>query len=149
MNDVRTPVPPINSLKQQAKRLRAELTESGMAINHSKSLEMLAHQYGFRDWNNLNAAAPTNSLLATLRIGQSVHGAYLGQDFVGEIVGLSKFISGNMYRLSLELDEPVDVVTFESFSSLRKRINCSVDEGGISREKTSNGQPQMVLRGVS
>jgi hypothetical protein len=39
----------------------------------------------------------------------------------------------------------VDVVTFASFSALRRRINAQVDEQGVSPRKTSNGLPHLVL----
>jgi len=145
MCDSHTQVPQIGTLKKQAKRLRTELTENGISINHSKSLEILAHQHGFKDWNGLYAAAQTNSMLSTFKIGQTVDGVYLGQKVVGEIIGLQKQSKGNRYQLTLELEKPIDVVSFDSFSNLRKRITCRVDEGGVSREKTSNGQPHMVL----
>ena len=48
-------------------------------------------------------------------------------------------------RLTLKFDEPVDVVTFDSFSAFRHRVNCVVDETGRSREKTSDGRPHMEL----
>ena len=145
MSDIHSQVPPIGTLKTQAKRLRTELANDGVSVSHSKSLEILAHQHGYKDWNGLYAAAQTNSILSTLRIGQSVDGIYLGQKVVGEIIGLQKLSNGNRYQLTLDLDEPVDVVSFESFSNMRKRITFRVDSGGVSSEKTSNGQPHMVL----
>lgn len=148
MTDTKSFVPPLGTLKQQAKRMRTDLTENGISVTHSKSLEMLAHQYGFKDWNGLYAAAQTNSIFQTLRVGQTVNGVYLGQTFTGEVIGLQKLSAGGRYQLSLQLDEPIDVVTFDSFSNMRRRIVCRVDEGGVSAEKTSNGQPQMVLGGV-
>jgi catechol 2,3-dioxygenase-like lactoylglutathione lyase family enzyme len=41
--------------KNQAKRLRTSLAERGVAITHSEALELVAHQYGARDWNTLAA----------------------------------------------------------------------------------------------
>ena len=49
------------------------------------------------------------------------------------------------YRLTLDLDEPVDVVTFDSFSAFRKRVHCTIDETGRTIEKTSNGRPHVEL----
>ena len=43
--------------KQQAKRLRTSLAERGVEVTHSEALELVAHQYGARDWNTLAAAA--------------------------------------------------------------------------------------------
>ncbi len=52
-----TTLPSLDTLKTQARRLRAELTKSGTAIGHSAALELLAKQQGFKDWNTLHAAA--------------------------------------------------------------------------------------------
>ncbi len=43
-------------LKQQAKRLRTSLAERGVDVTHSEALELVAHQYGARDWNTLSAS---------------------------------------------------------------------------------------------
>jgi hypothetical protein len=45
----------------------------------------------------------------------------------------------------LDLDHPVDVVTFDSFSNLRKRIRGTVGPDGRSKEITSDGTPHLVL----
>ncbi len=45
----------------------------------------------------------------------------------------------------MKFDEPVDVVTFESFSAFRQRVTATVDETGRTIEKTSNGRPQLEL----
>ena len=50
-------LPPLDTLKAQAKHLRAGLTANGIEINSAKSLEFLTRQYGCRDWNTLYAAA--------------------------------------------------------------------------------------------
>jgi hypothetical protein len=56
--------------------------------------------------------------------GARVTGAYLGQPFSARIVGVQAITSApGSYRVSLDLDEAVDVVTFDSFSSFRKRVN--------------------------
>ena len=48
----------------------------------------------------------------------------------------------------LDLDEAVDVVRFDSFSNLRKRIRVEVGPEGHSKERTSDGTPQIVLDSV-
>jgi hypothetical protein len=50
-------LPSIEALKNHARRLRAKLRSDENEISHSRSLEMLAHQFGYRDWNTLHAAA--------------------------------------------------------------------------------------------
>ena len=47
----------------------------------------------------------------------------------------------------LGMDDPVDVVTFDSFSAFRQRVTATIDEHGVSPSKTSNGRPHMVLNG--
>lgn len=141
-------LPSIAALKTQAKRMRTELASRGVGFSHGQVLELLAHQYGFKDWNGLYARAQKNSLLSDLRLGQIVEGQYLGQDIVGEVIAIQKSHTSNCYHLTLELESPIDVVRFDSFSNFRKRIQCRVDEGGMSAEKTSDGQPHMMLKRV-
>ena len=45
-----TAVPSADVLKSQAKRLRADLAAQGTALSHAATLEMVAHQWGARDW---------------------------------------------------------------------------------------------------
>ena len=75
-------IAPIRELKAQAKRLRERLRAMGVHLSHSETLEMLAHQYGLRDWNTLSAQAGNR---VHLRVGDRVKGRYLGQPFTAEI----------------------------------------------------------------
>ncbi|WP_203292824.1 glyoxalase superfamily protein [Maricaulis parjimensis] len=140
-----TPLPPLAALKAQAKRLRKSLEAEGNFISHSEALELIAGQYGCRDWNTLHAAAG-NRPATPLHVGAKVSGAYLGQDFSAEVKALTQLNDGAHYRLTLDLDEAVDVVTFESFSAFRKRINGTVNRDGRSASKTSDGRPHLELR---
>ena len=56
------PLPSIEALKGQAKRLRARLELDGITIGHGKSLELFARQYGYKDWNTLHAAVGNRPL---------------------------------------------------------------------------------------
>ncbi|MFK8033116.1 MAG: glyoxalase superfamily protein [Hyphomicrobiales bacterium] len=139
-----TSLPTLDELKAQAKRLRTKLETAGTVIGHSKSLELLAHQLGYKDWNTLHAAIgnqPQNSL----RIGSRVHGHYLGQPFDAEVLGIQSSTGTDRLRLTLLFDVPVDVVTFESFSAFRRRVTCNIGKDFKTVEKTSNGQPQLSL----
>jgi hypothetical protein len=49
-------LPSLDALKDQAKRLRSRLASEGEEISHSKSLELISAQYGYRNWNTLHAA---------------------------------------------------------------------------------------------
>lgn len=138
-----TPLPPIEDLKKQAKRLRAGLGEDGDFTSHSESLELVAKQYGMRDWNTLHAAAG-NRKRPPVFVGARVKGRYLGQAFSGEVLGVQTLSPGRT-RVTIELDDPVDVVTFDSFSAFRRRVSATINEDGKTAEKTSNGVPQLVL----
>ncbi|WP_417468643.1 glyoxalase superfamily protein [Maricaulis sp.] len=143
MSNIQT-LPALEVLKAQAKRLRQSLTAEGNFITHSEALELLAHQHGFRDWNTLHAAAG-NRPAAPLTLGARISGLYLGQPFTGEIIALASLNHGSHYRLTIDFDEPVDVVTFDSFSAFRKRVNCTVAADGKSPALTGDGKPQMVI----
>ena len=138
----------LDQLKQQARHLRTSLGASGTTINHAKSLELLAHQHGSTNWHVLHAAlgnsAPAQAERFPPQLGDRVSGRYLGQAFAGEVIGAAK-LAGDRYRVTLDFDEAVDVVRFDSFSAFRKRVTAIVDRRGVSAEKTSDGEPHMRL----
>ncbi|NOR29512.1 MAG: hypothetical protein GQ539_00250, partial [Sulfitobacter sp.] len=76
-----TQIPSTDILKSQAKRLRADLASQGNAVSHAATLEMVAHQWGARDWNTLSARASAPAQGWTP--GDRVSGRYLGQPFKG------------------------------------------------------------------
>jgi hypothetical protein len=77
-------------LKDQAKRLRTSLADRGVEVTHSEALELVAHQYGARDWNTL-AAQPA--------VGESAFGPVIpilrifdvakAREFYGEYLGFA------------------------------------------------------------
>ncbi|MEQ8433377.1 MAG: glyoxalase superfamily protein [Oceanicaulis sp.] len=134
----------IQTLKAQAKRLRAALEADGDFLTHSESLELVARQHGYRDWNTLHAAA-ANRPAEPYAVGARVSGRYLGQTFTAEIIAVKKLQGGRRYTLTLDLEEAVDVVRFDSFTNFRKRITGMVDSGGVSSERTSDGRPHLQL----
>jgi len=147
----RTPMtgtyPPVDELKAQAKRLRQAMTERGSEITHAAALELIARQYGARDWNTLSALAakPNDKPASPIFVGAHVRGRYLNQPFTGKVLALSAVAGSEFYRVTIHFDEPVDVVTFESFSAFRQRVHAQIDENGISPRRTSNGVPHLVL----
>lgn len=145
MNSLRQNTPSLKELKQQARQLRSETATDSAPISHSKSLEIIAHQRGFKDWNTLHAAASNRPAIEKLGLGDSVNGRYMGQSFQGEVVGIRTVKPGQLYQLSIQLEQAIDVVTFDSFSNFRRRLNCAVGHDGISPARTSNGEPHMVL----
>ena len=138
-------LPSIDALKQQAKRLRAGLDEDGDFLTHSESLELVAKQHGFRDWNTLHAAIGNRPPEKPFQLGARVKGSYLGQDFCGEIIA-TRSMPPDHLRVVIQFDEPVDVVTFDSFSAYRSRVSAVINKDGVTREKTSDGAPQLMMR---
>lgn len=146
MRPTPTPLPSLDALKDQAKRLRARFADEGQSVSHSRALELIAAQYGFRDWNTLHAAVGNRPPFDPWMLGSRVRGRYLGQPFEAEVIGVQAVTSQpGRYRMTLHFDEPVDVVTFDSFSAFRQRVSCTVDETGRTVEKTSNGRPHLEL----
>ena len=141
-----TPLPTLDILKTQAKRLRAELAKTGTEIGHSQALELLAKQQGFKDWNTLHAATGNRPQPTPVTIGQRISGRYLDQPFEGEVIGVQALATPDMFRVTLHFDQPVDVVTFEGLSNFRQRVSGVISRMGVSAEKTSNGKPHLVLQ---
>jgi len=135
--------PSIAQAKAQAKALRVKLAEEGHAISHAKALELVAQQYGARDWNTFHAHLGYAEQ-PPFAPGARVTGRYLSQAFAGEIVAARK-LSNGLYRLELHFDEPIDVVRFESFSNFRRRISADVSADGVSPARTSDGTPHLVI----
>ncbi|MTI05191.1 hypothetical protein E1180_06650 [Roseibium denhamense] len=141
-------LPSVTDLKQQAKRLRSALASKGQTVSHSETLEMIASQHGYRDWNTCCAAAG-NGPMQPFAVGDRVTGTYLQQPFEGVVTGLSSLPNKSGYRATVQFDKPVDVVTFESFSAWRSRVVCLIAGDGVALKKTSNGEPYMRLRQAS
>ena len=146
MRPLSTPLPSLDTLKDQAKRLRARFAQEGEPVSHSRALELVAAQYGFRDWNTLHASVGNRPPFNPWMLGSRVRGHYLGQPFDAEVLGVQALPSQpGRYRMTLHFDTPVDVVSFDSFSAFRQRVNCTVDETGRTTERTSNGRPHLEL----
>jgi hypothetical protein len=135
--------PSLPEAKEQAKRLRSRLAAEGTSITHGKALELVAHQHGFRDWNTLHAAIGNRPPVPWV-VGAKVRGSYLSQAFEAEILAVHQVQPG-WFRLTLDLDEAVDVITFEGMSNFRKRVTGTIGPDGCTREKTSNGRPHLAL----
>lgn len=140
-----TTLPTIESAKAHAKRLRTSLQRTGTDIGHGQALELVAEQYGYRDWNTLHAAIGNTRPGPPVSVGQSVMGAYLGKPFKAEVLGVRSMGQDELFRITLRFDDPVNVSAFESFEVLRRQVSANIDRKGVTAEKTSNGKPQMVL----
>ncbi|MGK7652379.1 glyoxalase superfamily protein [Roseovarius sp. B08] len=138
-----TTLPPRDVLKGHARNLRQTLGRAGTPISHSTALEHVAHQWGFRDWNTLSDAVPVAAPRAWT-LGQRVSGRYLGHDFTGT-VRAARRRGPNHVELGIDFDTPVDVVASPRFSALRQRVTFTIGATGRTVEKTSDGQPHVVL----
>jgi len=136
-------IPSRDVLKTQAKRLRGDLAARGQDISHAAALEAIAHQWGARDWNTLSAQAKTAHSGWTP--GERVSGRYLGHTFIG-VIKSARLSANGYWSLTIRFDEAIDVVTSAQFSSFRKQVMTTVNGKGISPQKTSDGQPHMVLQ---
>ena len=137
----------IDELKSQARRLRDAMAGGGTPVSHSAALELVAKSHGARDWNTISALAARsdNAEPAPVAVGAIVYGEYLGQRFRGKVLALSRLSQSSYYAITLHFDEPVDVVTFDSFSAFRQRVTATIDAKGVSPRHTSNGRPHLVL----
>ena len=140
--------PTMEGAKAQARTLRAALAAEGREVGHSQALELVAKSHGFRDLNMLHAAIG-NGPVPPVGMGQVVEGRYLKQRFLGEVTGIRQLSEGRYsegrYEVTLHFDEPVDVVTFDSFSNFRTRVSKVVGPDGRSFDVTSDGVPHLVI----
>ncbi|UTW56647.1 glyoxalase superfamily protein [Kordiimonas sp. SCSIO 12610] len=147
MNGSEISIPTIVGLKKRAKLKRKRMGLSGANITHSASLEATAFDYGFKDWNTLSGTVQKRLVGCPVAEGEAVSGTYKGQRFSGTVhrIAVKKFAFKDRYHLTINLDEAIDVVTFDSFSAFRKRLQCSVDETGVTAELLSSGEPLLRL----
>lgn len=138
-------LPSVAQLKTQAKRLRSALAAKGQTLSHGQALELLSAQYGFRDWNTASATASRPNRMP-FGIGDRVEGTYMKQPFKGEILSLARIGASGHYRVTLQFDTAVDVVTFDSFSAYRSRVSCLIGADGIAVKKTSDGAPYLRMQ---
>jgi hypothetical protein len=141
----RSNTPSIDDLKARAKRLRA-----GSDLTHSAALERVAKQYGFRDWNTLSAVAQKQTTAQVReqafdpRVGDRISGRCRGQGFEGTIIRAAAETGGG-HTLTIDFDEAIDVVEFDSFSAFRKRVSCKINKDGVTSERLSNGTPILEI----
>ena len=128
--------------KARARELKAQ---SETPITLAAALEAVAREIGFRDWNTASARL-SNEPEAIWQVGERVSGHYLKQAFTGRIHAVRELQGGSGYQLTVHFDEPVDTVTWESFSSMRQRVTAQVSPEGRSWTKTSDGEPHLVVR---
>ena len=134
----------LREAKSRARELRQELAHRGQTISHSQALERIAHELGYANWN-IAAARLTNMPEYMPQLGDIVQGTYLGQSFMGEVLGVKAINGGTHFEVEIHCAEAIDVVTFDSFSSFRNRLRTTLDTYGRSVSFTSDKQPHMVI----
>lgn len=58
---------------------------------------------------------------------------------------LRQLADGRMFRVSLDLDQPVNVSAFDSFDVMRRRLSATLNRKGETVEKITGGTPQLKL----
>jgi len=139
-----TNLPSLDALKAQAKALRHSLAGTGHTINHAQSLELLAKQLGYRDWNTLHAKVG-NTPQPLVQLGQHISGLYLGRPFAGLVKSVSDIGHGTRYQVTIRFDTPVNISKFDSMVIERRQINATVNRDCQSTEKTSDGTPHLAI----
>ena len=128
----------IGELKTMALGLRGQ-----MDISHSASLEMVAKQLGFKDWNVLSAKAISNR--PEWKLGARVRGEYLGHTFEGKLIAVRQYADEAHHAITVQFDKPVEVATLGDHKPTRVRVSAVVDLDGVTADKSSNGKPHMVV----
>ncbi|WP_417466092.1 glyoxalase superfamily protein [Kordiimonas sp.] len=135
--------------KGRAKRLRSYLAELDLPLTHAQSLEAIAKEDGFRDWNTYAANPPAgmaeNDVPARaaqrdhqsasrlqFHVGDRVAGIYRGTPYRGTILGLEKTDGGPVWRIKIQFDAPVEIGTSEALSLTRLRIRSMINADGAS-----------------
>lgn len=138
-------LPTLQEAKAQAKALRQSRASAGESLSHSAALELVAKDLGFRDWNTCVASLGREGPRG-LQAGDRVTGRYLGHAFAAAVIRAEPVADKPGWtRLELHLDEAVDVVRSEKFSSFRRRIRGTVGPQGFSAERTSDGVPHLEI----
>ena len=137
--------PSAQTLKSEARDLRAQHEKAGQTLSHGAALEQVAKAHGYRDWNTARAALP-DRVVSPWQVGQRVKGLYLDQPFTGILMGVQ--LLGNMqnYTVTIRFDTPVNVTPTFMFAAMRHRVVSTIDIHGISNAMRGNGNPQLVLK---
>lgn len=119
----------IHDLKAQAKRLRTYLSTKNIEIGHSASLEALAAQHGFRDWNTLSAKLDETNWPS---VGDKVAGTYLGHNFTATVRSAHITKNEGVRRYQFQFDEAIDVVKSDKFTNFRRRVSADLNTDLVS-----------------
>lgn len=137
--------PSIETLKSEARALRADRSAANNPISHGHALEEVARRHGYRDWNTASAELP-NRFVVPFQVGQRVIGTYLGRSFGGYVLGVQLLADMRHFELTVKFDKPVNVSRFASMVIPRQRVRVTVGLDGVSPTHTSDGEPHMRVR---
>lgn len=148
----------LSRTKSRAKRLRSYLASQNISVSHAQSLEAIAQEDGYRDWNTLAAMllAANGPARATsedkytaprlgFHVGDRVAGTYRGGDFIGTILGLEKTDGAPVWRIKIQFDQPVEIGSSSALNLTRLRVRLMIDVSGtsVNLKGTPDGQMQM------
>jgi hypothetical protein len=140
--------PSTASLKAEAKALRADKALAGTPISHGTALEEVARAHGYRDWNTASASIPER-VASPVQVGQRVKGTYLGNAFMGLVIGVKLLADMQHYEVTVKADQPIDVSKSKLMGPIyRHRIRATVDLNGVSMSRTSDGEPHLRIRRI-
>jgi hypothetical protein len=135
--------PSVATLKSEARVLREERAGAGTPMTHGAALEEIAHRHGYRDWNTARAALPER-IPMPVEMGQRVKGTYLGQPFLGLVIGMKILPDMQHCEITVRFDSPVNVSRSELMGPiLRRRVRATIDVHGVTAARTSDGEPHM------
>ncbi|MCJ9430503.1 glyoxalase superfamily protein [Kordiimonas marina] len=136
---------PSDMAKARAKRLRAYLTGAGLPVSHSQSLEAIAHEDGFRDWNTLSAhlrqaaspeEKPAKSDISEngcpFTLGSRAAGFYYNTPFTGQVRGIEMTARDGVWRITLQFNKRLKVTMGDHLDMARQRVRLTVDRLGRS-----------------
>jgi hypothetical protein len=136
--------PSIETLKSEARALRAERAVAGTPLTQGHALEEISRRHGYRDWNTASAALP-NRIAVPFQVGQRVSGTYLGRSFAGLLLGVQLLPDMRHFEVTVKFDKPVNVSRFD-WPMERLRVRATIGLDGVSPAHTSDGEPHMRLR---
>jgi hypothetical protein len=136
--------PSAQTLKSEARSLRAERQRAGESLSHGAALEAVARAHGYRDWNTARAALPDH-VAVPFQVGMRVKGTYLDQPYTGLLIGVHLLGDMQHVKVTVTFDEPVNVTPTFMFAALRHRVTATLDGHGVSLALRGNGNPQMTM----
>ncbi len=138
-------LPSRKTIKLQAKRLRHLMAEHGSKLSHSQSLEWVTKLWGYPDWNTFNAILQAPRTPENLSVGDDVTGFYMGQKFIGKVLGIRTLGDNDAFSLTIHLREPIELTQSTEFTGTRQRITSTIGANGRTVQKMNDGTPHLQI----